>query len=66
MNDNTRTRIFLEANNLAKEKHRVNFTELSWPLQETTWNIAKRNVYAQIQDEINNVGVYDANVPNLQ
>ena len=56
MNDNTRTRIFLEANNLAKEKHGVNYVELSPELQETIMNIAKRTVHEKIQDEINNVG----------
>lgn len=56
MTDNTRTRIFLEANNLAKHQYGVNYSELSAPVQETLWCIAKRIINAQIQDEINSVG----------
>jgi len=56
MNDNTQTLIFLEANNLAKEKHGVYLTELPQSTQEVLYNIAKRTVNERIQEQINNVG----------
>ena len=56
MNDNRQNRIFLEANNVAKEKHGVNYNELPPALQEAILNMAKRNVAEKIQREINNVG----------
>lgn len=65
MNDNTRNRIFLEANNLAKQEYAIAYVELPQRVQETLFCIAKRTVDAEIQEEINNVGGRSANVPNL-
>ena len=56
MNDNTRTRIFLEADKLAKEKYGVFYTELPQSTQEVLYNMAKRIVAKKIQGEINSVG----------
>ena len=55
MNDNYRTRIFLKADNYAKQKHGKFYTELNTRLQEAIWRVAKREVDTEIRREIEGV-----------
>lgn len=54
---NYRTHIFLEADNLSKQKHGVFYNDLPPLLKESIYNVARRNVDAKIREQTKSLEV---------